>query len=193
MIENLSNGRAIIKQDFSVLSIEIPSRKNGFVIIFMIAWLGGWAVGEYFAVTTILHSDTPLFAHVFILFWLLGWTAGGAFVVYTILWQLMGREIITVEWNKMTIEKSVFGIGRKRIYEIRSIKNLDINPIQEKRIWRTNNNRNGYAMKSGKIQFDYGMKTIKFANDVDAAEAKMILEKLKANTNFNDENFALEK
>ncbi len=49
---------------------------------------------------------------------------------------------------------------------------------------------NVFGMKGGKIKFDYGMKTIKFANDIDEAEARNIIEKMKENTNFKEENFA---
>ena len=155
----------------------------------MTFWLGGWVMGETFAIGAIFRSDKPVFANAFLLFWLLGWTVGALYVIYTILWQLIGRELIIVEKGLMTIGKSVKGIGRKKSYEIKSIKKLDVNPIQGVGIWHANYNRNMFGMRNGKIKFDYGMKTIKFANDVDEAEARMIFEKLKNNTNFNEENF----
>ena len=160
MIEVPSNGRAIIEQDFNTLKIKIPSKKNWFIIIFMSVWMGGWVMGETFAIGTVFRSDTPLFANAFILFWLIGWTSGGALVVYTILWQLIGREKITIERGVLKIDKSVLGIGRKKSYDIKSIKNLDINLTQDIGFLGRNHNRNILSMKAGKIKFDYGMKTI---------------------------------
>lgn len=190
MIEKPTNGRARINQDINSLNISIPSKKNWFIIIFMTAWMGGWVMGEAFAIRTIFNSDTPIIANAFLLFWLVGWTVGGAFVIYTISWQLVGREIINVERGLLRIEKSVKGIGRKKVYDINSIQNIDINPTQDFGIWGGNYNLNLFGMKGGKIKFDYGMKTIKFANDIDEAEARMIIEKLKGNTNLKEDNFA---
>lgn len=34
------------------------------------------------------------------------------------------------------------------------------------------------------------MQTIKFANEIDEAEARLLIEKLKENKNFKTENFA---
>lgn len=190
MIEKPPKGRAIISQDFNSLNIEIPSKKNWFIIIFMMVWMVGWVMGETFAVVEIFHSDTPLFANAFLLFWLVGWTVGGAFVLYTISWQLIGRETINIQRGILNVGKSVIGIGRKKRYDIQSIKNLDINPIHDLGIWGDNFKRNMFAMKGGKIKFDYGMKIIKFANDIDEAEARMIIEKLKINPYLREDNFA---
>lgn len=154
------------------------------------AWMGGWVMGETFAIGTIFSSGTPIFANAFLLFWLTGWTVGGAFVMYMISWQLVGREIITLERGLLKIEKSVKGIGRKKVYDVRSIKNIDINPTQDVGIWGGYYNRNLFGMKGGKIKFDYGMTTIKFANDIDEAEARMVIAKLKGDKNLKEENFA---
>ncbi len=190
MIEKPANGRAIIKHDFNSLYIEIPSKNNWFIIIFLTVWMGGWIVSEVFVIRIIINANSPIYANAFLLFWLLGWTIGGLLALYTILWQLIGRETISIEKGILTIDKSVKGIGRKKQYEIKSIRNLDINPTQDIGVWGGGYNRNMFMSKVGKIKFDYGMKTIKFANDIDEAEARMIFKKLKENTNFKEENFA---
>jgi hypothetical protein len=188
MIERPSNGRARISQDFTALKIEIPSRKNWFVLIFFTFWLGGWFMGESFAIQEVFNSGVPFYENAFLLFWLGGWTVGGAFVILTILWQLIGKEIIIVSRGILKIEKSIRFVGLKKSYDIASIKNLTINPVPQLSNW--NNRRNSSnVLNSGKIQFDYGMKTIKFANDVEEAEARMLLTKLKDNTNFREEQF----
>ena len=81
----------------------------------MSAWMGGWVMGETFAIGTVFRSDTPLFANAFILFCLIDWAFGGALVVYTILWQLIGYEKIPIERGVLKIDKSVLGIGRKKV------------------------------------------------------------------------------
>ena len=189
MIEKPANGRAKISQGFNSLNITIPSKKNWFIIIFMTAWMGGWVMGETFAIREVFNADTPIFANAFILIWLVGWTFGGAFVLFVILWQLFGQEIIIIERGILNIGKSIKGIGRNKQYEIKSILKIDINPTQEIGVFEGINNKNMLGIKGGKIKFDYGMKTILFANGIDEAEARMIIEKLKENNDFKEENF----
>lgn len=190
MIEKPSTGIAQIEQGIHTLTIKIPSKKNWFVIIFMSAWICGWFMGESFALAAIFNSDTPIFANAFLFFWLIAWTAGGALVIYTISWQLMGKEIISIHRGILQIEKSVKGIGRKKKYDIKSIKNIDVNPTEDSGMWGRSYNRSLIGTKGGKIKFDYGMSTIKFAQSIEEAEARMLIEKLKENSNFKEENFS---
>lgn len=49
--------------------------------LFMLFWLGGWAVGEYMAAKELFTGDKmPLFGKLFLGFWLCAWTVGGAAV-----------------------------------------------------------------------------------------------------------------
>ncbi len=191
MIENPTNGRAKIINLYNSLIIEIPSKKNWLVIIFMILWMGGWAMGETFAIKTIFSSNVTQSVNFFILFWLIGWTIGGVFALLIILWQLIGKEIVRIEEGILTVERSIMGIGRKKKYKIEFIKNMDIVPMSGFRIEEENNRRNILGAQRGQIKFDYGMKTVKFASNIEEAEAKMIIEKLRQNYNFHNENFVI--
>ncbi|WP_067141742.1 hypothetical protein [Oceanivirga salmonicida] len=117
--------------------------------------------------------------------WLICWTIGGIGAIYTLFWKLIGYELITVENANLKISKKLGLINRKRKYEIREIKDMAI--IQSTLSY---NDKDFFAFENQKIKFDYGMKTIKFASEIDEAEAKMILEKLKRNHNFREYNFA---
>lgn len=48
-----------------------------FTLLFMLVWLGGWAVGEFFVVSMVLSGN----ANLFMIFWLAGWTIGGVFAM----------------------------------------------------------------------------------------------------------------
>jgi len=191
MIQKPSKGRAIIKQDFNTLQITIPSKRNWFILIFLSFWMIGWLAGESAVIFSLLSSKTLIAANAFMIFWLVGWTVGGAFVIITILWQLFGNEFIQIEKGVLSIKKNIFGIGRQKQYDIRSIKSMTHNPVQDNvfgtSVFRYNKRFSG--LKNGKIKFDYGMDTIQFANDIDEAEAKMLIEKLRKNSNFRSENF----
>lgn len=184
MIVKPSKGRAIISRQAGNLEIKIPSKKNLAVLGFSAFWLVGWAFGEYHAYNTIISSDTPLLGNLFMLIWITGWTIGGFFVLYSILWISFGIETISINRGELSINKKILGIGFSNSYEMNSIKNIDIN------IETNKTNKQSLALKNkGSIKFDYGMKTIKFAEDLDEAEAKYIIEKFKMDTRFKEENF----
>ncbi len=193
MVETPHKGRAIIIQNFNNLVIEIPSKKNIFQLIFISFWLCGWVFGEYFAINQVVNSETPIFGNLFLLFWLCGWTIGGVFAMLSLLWMLFGNEVVSVEYNKLTIGRLIGKLGIKKSYEIREIKNFDVDstPLN---LDIFGNERRGdisqvFKNNKGKLKFDYGMKTIRFINEVDESEAKFIFEKLKISSKFTKENF----
>lgn len=50
------------------------------VVLFLLAWLGGWAIGEYSVATQILNGQIDPF----LIFWLIGWTVGGIFAMCSV-------------------------------------------------------------------------------------------------------------
>ncbi len=52
------------------------------VRLFLLAWLGGWAVGFIDTVWKLSSGGAPREARAFLAFWLVGWTLGGAMVMY---------------------------------------------------------------------------------------------------------------
>lgn len=175
MIENPSRGRATITDDLSGFRVELPTKKNWFIILFLCFWFCGWIMGESFAIGTLFKGDTPIFANLFMLVWLGAWTTGGVAVVSIILWQLKGKETIVLENNILTIEKNLGIIKRKKQYDANQIENLKLSTIDSHPM---NNIQFSTPIgnKAGKLCFSYGMKTVRFLMDVDEAEAQFILD-----------------
>ena len=188
MIEKPQKGRAIIIEGFNNLEIQIPQKKNWFVIIFFTAWLGGWFMGESFAISTVFNSDTPIFANLFILFWLIGWTVGGSFAAYSLFWMTFGKEKIIVNRNTLSLQKSLFSFLNKE-YDLYEISDIRLNPDSDSPYGNFGNKGLSFGNSGGKLKFDYGMKTIKFANSIDEAEAKYLLNIFKKSGYFKDINF----
>ena len=189
MLDPFHRNRATINLNFNSLDIEIPAKKNWFVIIFMIFWLSGWTVGEGSAIHQVFNSGTPLTQNTFILIWLLAWTFGGAFAIYTLLWQLIGKEKISIGRNTMTVERLLWMVGSKRVYEIHRIKNLMVNQLPKISFGGKNFNY-GNNNRIGRIKFDYNRKTITFASNIDETEAQAIINRLKRYSSFSEKNFA---
>lgn len=191
-METPYNGQAILNDTLNGLEIIIPAKRNWFLIIFLGAWLGGWTIGESFAIGTLIgFSDYDLgFANLFMLFWLCGWTVAGFFVVKTLVWYLAGKEIITFGQGQFSIAKQGLLLSKPKIYDLKHVKKLRAR--KEETIYYgfegVRNNLGAMSPSNGTLQFDYGMKTVRFANDIDEAEAYFIIDKLKVKSLITEEN-----
>ncbi|OYU95212.1 MAG: hypothetical protein CFE21_12980 [Bacteroidetes bacterium B1(2017)] len=182
-MEKPYSGAATINESFEGFEIIIPTKKNWFVILFLGFWLCGWVFGEVFALTMLtgLLFGKMEFANLFMLVWLGGWTVGGFFAIKTFLWNLKGKEIITIGMGQLKIEKKGLLLAKPKTYDLIESKNFraqeDNNGTDG--IWGMQRNSFAAFNSGGTIRFDYGLKTIKFAGGIDEAEANYIIEKLK--------------
>lgn len=127
------------------------------------------------------HAAGP--AGFFIAFWLIAWTAGGFMAFRFFLWNLAGKEIITIGQGIMTIEKKGALLVKPKTYDLNEVKNIRAQEDSSNVIGPFGGyRRNGFIKvgDGGTIRFDYGLQTVKFANGIDEAEARFILEKMKA-------------
>ena len=162
------------------LRAVIPARRNWFVMLFLIAWLGGWVFGEVSASGELLrHGDkTPT---AFLAFWLLGWTLGGAFAATAVVWQLAGREVISVSSNTLLHRAEAFGFGWNRSYKASEVRNFrsteySSNAFTNQRAWFPPVTGSGF----GPVAFDYGARTIRMAPSLEEAEARMLVRELSS-------------
>lgn len=191
-MEGLYSGRAILNETFNELEIIIPAKKNWFAIIFLGAWLGGWAIGEIFATGALISMigegiEFPVF---FIFFWLCGWTVGGFLAIKTFIWNLIGKELISFAQGQLTIAKKGSLFSKSITFEINNIKKIRAQEV-EIPFGSRNGGRTSFGGlngSNGTIRFDYGLKTVKFADGIDEAEANFILEKLKIKKIISKEN-----
>jgi len=162
------------------LQAAIPPKRSVFAILFLMAWLGGWAFGEIQVVGQLLSPSekTPI---AFLALWLAGWTAGGVLAVGAILWQLGGRELVTVNSSSLVHRVEAFGLGRTRIYAAAKIKALRATQepgggFSNQQAWMPP----FFGPGSGPLAFDYGSRTIRLAPSMDEAEAKDLVRRLAA-------------
>ena len=108
-------------------------------------------------------------------------------------WLLFGREVITFKNGVITIEKNGALFVKSVTYDLNEAVDFR---VQDDGNDYTNNfwyyNRYPLSLiknSGGVIRFDYGLKTIKFGNGIDEAEAKFILKKLRDKKILTDSNF----
>jgi hypothetical protein len=169
----IDNGKSKIEDAYGILSISIPSKKNWFILIFGISWLGGWYMGFTGTFSALFYNTSESSGiNIFFLVWILGWTLGGIIVIFLLLWGFFGKEEIVIEKGEFLFSKTVFKKG--------IIKRLDVKQITKIRVEEVETSIFGgnqwslWGLGPGKIKFDYGMKTYSFGLAVDEAEADYI-------------------
>lgn len=192
-MEKPYKGRAIIQDNFMDVQIIVPARRNWLVIIFIGAWMCGWLMGESVVLAGLLGlfgRTSP--ADLFILFWLVAWTVGGFFAFRAFLWNLKGKEVITVDQNRLAINRKGLLFSKPKVYdlnEVKSIRAQDDNLGYNVFFGSRRSDFSGFNF-GGTIRFDYGLKTVKFAIGIDEAEAKFIIEKLKERHLLTENNYS---
>ena len=196
-MEKPYTGRAIFNEDFDGAQITIPVKRNWFVVLFLGAWLGGWFMGEIFALGALLGialTGSALKAgpaSPFIFFWLAAWTVGGFFAFRFFLWNLFGKEIVTLGQGELKIEKKGVPFSKSKSYDLKEAKNFRVVDEPNNSGFGTFQKRDFSGLNNGGIiRFDYGMQTVKFGGGIDEAEANFILSKLSAKKILTDRNFA---
>lgn len=160
--------RSTTQRTAAGFEIRIPGRFNPAIGVFLIAWLGGWTAGGWNALQTVLGQWHRGAIEYFLVFWLIGWLMGEVIAIGVIAYMAAGAEIIRLAPGSLSLRREAFGIGRTREYDTLQIRNLRLAPsLPSRRIMR------------GTIAFDYGASTIRFASDVEEAEAATIVEELK--------------
>lgn len=110
--------------------------------------------------------------------WLGVWTVGGVFAIYAWLWQVMGKEILTVQGQTFKTRRSIGGFGFDKEYDFVQMRDvrvgdLGVNPFDfssSLQLW---------GVGGGVIVFDYGARTYRFGAGLDEAEAKQVVAAIK--------------
>ncbi len=166
------------------LEIVIPAPRNLFALVFLGTWLMAWIVGEVSALAG-LGSGGRLAPDAFLALWLAFWTVGGCFAGYSWLWMLAGKERILMGASSLRVKRDSLGLGRTRAYALHRIRNLSVAtgpilPSDPRAVFKA------WGIIGGRIAFDYEGKTIRFGSSLEEAEARMIVDRMRARFAFPD-------
>ncbi len=171
--------RYTIEDSFAALRITIPARRNWLVILFLGFWLGGWATGELFAGATLVRGLAAILSGrvpdigsaagtLFIAIWLALWTVGGGFALLIWLWNLAGKEVVVIDGESLTIQKTVLGIGPRKQYEAAYVDRLRV----------SEDYGGSQGPWAGALTFDYGGSTVRFGAGLTPVEARDVLARI---------------
>ena len=126
LLKKRADSRITIRETDDGLGIHNPSQRLMPVILFLLLWLGGWSVGEYFALSEIFRSGSPLAADLFLIVWVTFWTLGGAAAWFFVLWQLFGVEQLFITSGAVVHEIGLWRFRRRQIYPIDSVSGFEL-------------------------------------------------------------------
>lgn len=183
-MERPYQGRAKVHDNLDELIIEVPSKKNWLIIAFMTFWLCGWLLGELTVISILtgsyFESDTGT-SSAFLIIWLIGWTIGGFFAIRSYRWMIIGKELITFTKTELHVQKRGLLFSNPKSYDIKEVKYFIVNPNQAHALYGSLQTLNWLNPQThGSFKFDYGLKTIQFAQGLDEAEAKYLLSKIES-------------
>lgn len=165
------------------VKVSIGPRRDLFAILFLVWWIALWIAGEVtlFSVTiggteALLSGDVPNTISTFRYLWpLIGagtvtWTVIGVGMIYSLLWELLGREEITLSADGVTIHRSVAAVSSSRAFPRREASNVR---FDDRMGWLLSN-LDYWGLAGGKLAFEFGGKTIRFGRGLEASAARSI-------------------
>lgn len=171
----LGQPRFQIKQTAQGDVLIIPAVRNLVVALFLSFWLVVWTIGGGASVAGLFDGFEP-----FVMVWLMGWAAGWCTVVLILSWMISGKQTLCCFAGDLEVGLSIFGFARRKTYEGRAIRSLDVTPVGDLTLRRGPQMPSGVLGGSGAIRFTYGARTCYLAAGMDQAEAARIVTWLKA-------------
>jgi len=159
MIERFK-ARAIVSEVPEGMRICIPARWE-WAFLFLVLWLCFWTVLAF-------ESKHDARRHFTSGMWLF-WAFGELWAIFALLRAMGGREIITINTERLTRRLEVFRFGVTKTYLVSEIRNLRFQP----------GTGGGRSRLRSRIAFDYGAKTVRFAWDIDGLEAAELLPRMR--------------
>ena len=155
--------RSTVSEGTDGLRISSPPRR-GWRILFFAVWLVFWTYGGFDIGRKLLnHFD------LFSFLWVIGWAVAEFWVIGGIIYSLLGNEFILASEKTVTRKTGILGIGLTRTYLSHAMRDLRYKPEIG----------SGRSRRASCIAFDYGAKTVRFASDIDEAEAANLIGQIK--------------
>ena len=128
LLKTRADSRITIRETADGLGIDNPSHRRMPMILFLLLWLGGWAFGEYFALTQIFRSGAPPSADLFLIVWVSFWTLGGAAAWYVVLRELFGVERLFITSGALVREAGLWRLRRRQVFNLADVSDVGMSP-----------------------------------------------------------------
>ena len=99
------------------------------------------------------------------------------FPLYTFLWNLVGKEIIEINKDKLVVRQSIFGVGFRQTYQLSLISNLRAS-LANPAMFTLENNLQEWGFAGGSVAFDYKGSICRFGLLLWKQEAELLVTKI---------------
>ena len=195
-MENPNQGRIIISESLNNLEIIITKKKNFLFIIFGIHYLALILFGLIYSFSTFLHSTLEETSNQNVLNILLFLTPLSFVIIKSFIWNIKGKEKISVNKDYLEIDKKGMLFSKPELYNIDYINNIRIVGEKDESIsvgGDFRNNIDGIKVtlnsNSRSIVFENNNYIIKFGYGLNDNESKYILNTLKQSKFLNESKF----
>jgi len=150
---------------------------------FLLFWLGGWAVGECFAIRALL-DESPISAKAFLIFWLGGWTIGGLAAMSAVIDIFRLSKPTKLVFMPRGSLKFVQGSYRKRTIDREGDESMSVVKKGKKYgIFHRSDIHNLKLERIGALQrltFDYKSQRIEIGKGLEEPEREWLLTELES-------------
>lgn len=173
--------RCRITEDATGLRITIPPKSRGFQFVIFAIFTALWTFGgvQAWIIFTSVQAGHALdrfsrAATVVGLIVALVWIVGELLLVLSLLYLIAGCDTILVNSEGLTRKTTFFGVGWGGTYLARDIRDMRFRPRE-----RIGGTARQPTFRPSGINFVYGGKTIRFADDIDESEAADVIRQIR--------------
>jgi len=140
------------------------------ILLFFVCWslVGILAIKKY----------TGYQEKFFLMIWLLFWFIAECFLLIVLLWNLFGKENVTISENKLTVKKILFFEFYKRIFNLSEVRNIKVTGffcVKGSLMY----NMVYWGFVGEVIKFEYNEKKYGFGIQIEEEEAVKLVEMIK--------------
>jgi len=172
--------RTLILEDSDErLILSLPAPRRYLTMLLLCLGLTFWTYLSIASLSAMVSQvSSGIMTLFFILLWLLGWLLAGAVALYALLWMTLGREIVTLTGDTLTLRRDLKGYGSKLTYKARHIENLRVtsDPFS---LYEFATSLRPFGLGGGKLIFDYLTLVGQFGAGLSSDEAQVVCERLR--------------
>jgi hypothetical protein len=163
------------------LVVRFRPRRMWGELAFLTFWLTFWTFAGAAAFGAVLHAGWGGGAFLFV--WLCGWAFGECAVSVAIVWQLFGREFLTVTAEQLEVRKEVGRFARVKRYDAGLVRDVEAAQVP------TNEDERSRADFC--LMVAYEAKSVHIGEGMDEREAEYVastvLSRLRPPSRWSDE------
>jgi len=99
------------------------------------------------------------------------------FPLCALLWNIVGKELVTISKNKIVVKQAVFGIGFKQTYQLSLVSNLRAS-LTNPAMFTLENNLHEWGFAGGSVAFDYNGRICRFGLLISKEDADALVTKI---------------